>query len=58
VTGTSSDVPPNNAMHLTGNSRLCRLLPAGDRERWVTSTLINPRTHVLRLNFVFFLELS
>lgn len=21
-------------MRLTGNSRLCRLLPAGDRERW------------------------
>jgi hypothetical protein len=24
---------PNNAMHLTVNSRLRRLLPAGDRER-------------------------
>jgi hypothetical protein len=30
---TSSDVPPNNAMHLTVNSRLRRLLPAGDRGR-------------------------
>ena len=29
-----ASVTPNNAMHLTGNSRLRRLLPAGDRERW------------------------
>ena len=28
---------PNNAMHLTDNSRLRRLLPAGDRERWAAA---------------------
>lgn len=31
---------PNNAMHLTVNSRLCRLLPAGDRERWGLATFV------------------
>ena len=28
-----NQMPHNNAMHLTVNSRLRRLLPAGDRER-------------------------
>src|SRR5262245_28395129 len=35
--GGARGVTPNNAMHLTGNSRLRPLLPAGDRERWASS---------------------
>ena len=30
------EMRPNNAIHLTANSRLRRLLPAGDRGRWAS----------------------
>jgi hypothetical protein len=33
-------MPPNTAMHPSGNSRLRRLLPAGDRRRWALVKLI------------------
>jgi hypothetical protein len=33
---------PNNAIHLTVNSRLRRLLPAGDRERSAASETRSP----------------